>query len=119
MEDTTQVNLRLPKQLLEKIEFITDSLKVNRNDWIKVKLAEMINNGLEWEMFRMVEYAEDKYIRGVIDDKEFKKRKGFEPTKEMNKKREEYKEKSERLNGHNTDFAKRYLEDAKKEVMKK
>ena len=42
MKETMQVNIRLSKKLIEDIEYITQNLKVNRNDWLKVKLAELI-----------------------------------------------------------------------------
>ena len=39
---TEQLNLRMPKELLEDIESISKILKVNKSEWIKIKLSEMV-----------------------------------------------------------------------------
>jgi hypothetical protein len=39
---TEQLNLRMPKELLEDIDKISVILKVNKSEWIKVKLSEVI-----------------------------------------------------------------------------
>ena len=41
MENTEQFNIRLPKSLIYDLEYITQQLKVNRNEWIRLNLAKM------------------------------------------------------------------------------
>ena len=39
---TEQLNLRMPKELLEDIEEISGILKVNKSEWIKIRLSEIV-----------------------------------------------------------------------------
>jgi hypothetical protein len=39
---TEQLNLRMPIELLEDIEEISRILKVNKSEWIKIKLSEIV-----------------------------------------------------------------------------
>ena len=39
---TEQLNLRMPKELLEDLDTISDILKVNKSEWIKIKLGEIV-----------------------------------------------------------------------------
>ena len=79
MEETTQINLRLPKDLVYDMEYIAQTLKVNRNDWLKVKIAELIAKEIKETKIGIMESAEGRFIQGTIDDKEFERRVGFKP----------------------------------------
>lgn len=39
---TEQLNIRMPKELLKDIEDISEILKVNKSEWIKIKLSEIV-----------------------------------------------------------------------------
>ena len=41
VEETTQINLRLSKALVYDMEYIAETLKINRNDWLKAKIADI------------------------------------------------------------------------------
>jgi len=79
MQKTTQFNIRLPKALLYDLEYIADNLKVSRNDWLRVKIAELISQ----ERLRILQGAERDFVYSTISEKEFEKRTGFKPTAEM------------------------------------
>jgi hypothetical protein len=79
MKDTEQFNIRLPKILLYDIEFISQHMNVNRNDWLRAKIAELAS--LEKE--RIIETFEQKFISGMLSDKEFKEATGIHATEGM------------------------------------
>jgi len=88
MENTEQFNIRLPKSLIYDLEYITQQLKVNRNEWIRLNLAKMIKTDKEdiiWEF-------ENKYIQGLLTDKEFKELVGFNPSEGVKELRKDYLE---------------------------
>lgn len=93
MGDTVQVNLRLPKGLVGDLEYIAENLKIKKSDWLKVKIAELVGNELRNEKFRIYQNAEDKFIRGVINEKEYEQRKGIKPSKELKQMRDNEKKK--------------------------
>ena len=39
---TEQLNIRMPKELLEDIDDISQILRVNKSEWIKIKLSEIV-----------------------------------------------------------------------------
>lgn len=39
---TEQLNIRMPKELLEDIDEISKTLRVNKSEWIKIKLSEIV-----------------------------------------------------------------------------
>lgn len=39
---TEQLNLRIPVELIQDIEEISKILKVNKSEWIKIKLSEIV-----------------------------------------------------------------------------
>ena len=79
MEETEQFNIRLPKALLYDLEFISQNIKISRNDWIRLNLAKTIMRAKE----EIIEKFEQKYIGGYLTDKEFKEFAGFNPTEGM------------------------------------
>ena len=91
MDDTEQFNIRLPKALLYDLEFISQYIKINRNDWIRLNLAKIIMSTKE----EIIAKFEEKYVNGLLTDKEFKELVGFGPTdgmKELREKTLRYKE---------------------------
>ena|SRR3989338_6474596 len=83
MEDTMQFNIRLPKKLVYDMEFIAQNLNISRNDWLKVKIAELISKEIEKTKLNIMETAEGRFILGMIAAEDFKEIMGFKPTKEM------------------------------------
>ena len=84
MKDTEQFNIRVPKILLYDIEFISQHLNVNRNDWIRSKIAEVAS----LEKQRIIENYEHKFISGMLSDNEFKELTGIHATEGMKDLRE-------------------------------
>lgn len=84
MQKTTQINIKMPEKLINDINFITKNLGINRAEWMKVKLAEMIAQ----EKVNSLNNIEKQYTNGFMVDKEFKEKTGFSPTKEMKEKKE-------------------------------
>lgn len=39
---TAQINMRMPVELLEDIDEISKILRVNKSEWIKIKLSEIV-----------------------------------------------------------------------------
>lgn len=39
---TEQLNIRMPVELLEDIDEISKILRVNKSEWIKIKLSEIV-----------------------------------------------------------------------------
>jgi len=83
-----QFNVRLPKRLVYDMEYIAQNLNISRNDWLKVKIAELISKEIEKTKLNLMETAEGRFILGMITVEEFTQRMGFKPTKEMIKERE-------------------------------
>ena len=79
MEDTTQFNLRLSKNLIKDMDFIADNLNISRNDWLKVRIAELISK----EKLSILEAYETRYVQGKMTNLDFKQKTGVEPTMAM------------------------------------
>jgi len=41
-KSTEQLNLRVPSELLDDLDTISEILKVNKSEWIKIKLGEIV-----------------------------------------------------------------------------
>jgi len=67
-KSTEQLNLRIPKELIEDLDKIASILKVNKSEWIKIKLGEMVYEEKSRLMQRYVELKN----QGLISDKELK-----------------------------------------------
>lgn len=39
---TAQLNIRMPVELLNEIDEISNILRVNKSEWIKIKLSEIV-----------------------------------------------------------------------------
>ncbi|MFH1584490.1 MAG: AAA family ATPase [Actinomycetota bacterium] len=84
MEETTQFNMRIPKSLLWDLDYIAEHRKINRNDWLRLKIAEMISN----EVIRIKEITQREYAAGRISEDDYIKKMGFKPPKELRNIRE-------------------------------
>ena len=85
MKDTEQFNIRLPKALLYDLEFISQRLKLNRNDWLRTKIAKLILQ----EKQDILEVYEQRYAHGFLSDEEFKNFTGISPTDGIKQLRED------------------------------
>ncbi len=86
MKNTEQFNIRISKSLIFDLEFISQHIKINRNDWLRTKIAELILK----EKREILEEYEKKYITGYLTENEFKKHTGIFPTEGMKKLRTEH-----------------------------
>jgi hypothetical protein len=66
---TEQVNLRLPKELLADLEIVADILKVNKSEWIKIKLGEIIHS----EKSKIIENYIKLNNEGLMDKKDIRR----------------------------------------------
>lgn len=67
-KSTEQLNLRIPKELIEDLDKIASILKVNKSEWIKIKLGELVYE----EKSRLLQrYAEMK-DKGMLNEKEYR-----------------------------------------------
>jgi hypothetical protein len=63
---TEQLNLRMPKDLMVDLEKVCSIIKVNKSEWIKIKLGELVYE----EKSKLIQkYAELKE-KGMINQKE-------------------------------------------------
>jgi hypothetical protein len=65
---TEQLNLRIPKELIEDLDKIASILRVNKSEWIKIKLGEIVYE----EKSRLLQRYADMKDKGIISDKELK-----------------------------------------------
>ncbi len=114
MEDTEQFNIRLPKALLYDLEFVSQHVKINRNDWVRLNLAKIIMD----TKGEIIGRFEKKYVDGFLTDEEFKKLAGFNPTegmKEVRAKELGYKEKGkEEFRKYAQELARIFKDESKK-----
>jgi len=66
---TEQMNIRIPKELLEDLEKISSILKVNKSEWIKIKLGELVYEEKSKLIKKYIELKE----KGMISESELKK----------------------------------------------
>jgi len=67
-KSTEQLNLRIPKELVEDLDKIASILKVSKSEWIKIKLGELVYE----EKSRLLQKYSELKDKGVISEKEFK-----------------------------------------------
>lgn len=111
MDETVQFNLRLSKSLIYDMDFIAKSLKINRNDWLKYKLAQMIKADRD----AIISEAERDYVMGRIDGIKFKELIGTEPPQQLWGERE----RQDRIARISSRGAKKYILDIAEKVEKK
>jgi len=101
MEETVQVNIRIPNSLLEDIDFVARRLKINRADWIRMRIAELVarekyhlRNVSERHLHTpsiaaMIKEYEREYVYGRINEEDFIREVGLRPSKPIIKLREQ------------------------------
>jgi hypothetical protein len=67
-KSTEQLNLRIPKELIKDLDKIASILRVNKSEWIKIKLGEIVYE----EKSRLLQKYADMKEKGIISDKELK-----------------------------------------------
>jgi len=67
-KSTEQLNLRIPKELIADLDKIASILKVNKSEWIKIKLGELVYE----EKSRLLQKYSELKDKGVINEKELK-----------------------------------------------
>ncbi len=67
-KSTEQLNLRMPKELLDDLELLSDLLKVNKSEWIKIKLSELVHH----EKSRLIEQYVQLEKKGIVNKKDIK-----------------------------------------------
>ena len=66
---TEQFNIRLPTDLVNDLEIVSKLLKINKSEWVKLKLAENIME----EKNRLLMELVNLYTSNVISKQEIKK----------------------------------------------
>jgi hypothetical protein len=74
--ETEQFNIRLNKAMLYDLEFISQKYKVDKNDWLRTRLAEMIMQ----ERTSIIDSENERYIQGYLTDNEYTMSTGLVPT---------------------------------------
>ena len=67
-KSTEQLNLRIPKELVEDLDKIAKILRVNKSEWIKIKLGELVYE----EKSRLLQKYSELKDKGIINEKELK-----------------------------------------------
>lgn len=67
-KSTEQLNLRIPKELVEDLDKIASILRVNKSEWIKIKLGELVYE----EKSRLLQKYSELKDKGIINEKELK-----------------------------------------------
>jgi len=63
---TEQLNLRMPKDLMADLEKVCSIIKVNKSEWIKIKLGELVYE----EKSKLIQKYADLKEKGMINQKE-------------------------------------------------
>ena len=67
-KSTEQLNLRIPKELIADLDKIASILKVNKSEWIKIKLGELVYE----EKSKLLQKYSELKDKGVINEKELR-----------------------------------------------
>ncbi len=68
-KSTEQLNLRMPKALLDDIDVIAQILKINKSEWIKIRLGELVYE----EKSRLLSKYHELSKKGLLEKKEVDK----------------------------------------------
>ena len=77
--ETEQFNIRLPKDLLQDLDIVSNLLKVNKSEWVKTKLAEEVHE----EKSKLLMELSTLYTKGIVSKKEVEALVGKEIADEM------------------------------------
>jgi hypothetical protein len=67
-KSTEQLNLRIPKELIADLDKIASILRVNKSEWIKIKLGELVYE----EKSKLLQKYSELKDKGVINEKELR-----------------------------------------------
>ncbi|MBI2106040.1 hypothetical protein HYT56_04355 [Candidatus Woesearchaeota archaeon] len=76
---TEQFNLRMPKDLMQDLDIISNLLKVNKSEWVKTKLAEEVHK----EKNKLLMELSTLYTSGIVSTNQLKMLVGKEIAEEM------------------------------------
>jgi metal-responsive CopG/Arc/MetJ family transcriptional regulator len=77
--ETEQVNIRMPKELVNDLDVISKLLKVNKSEWVKTKLAEEVHE----EKNKLLMELSALYAKGMISKKKIEQLVGKDIADEM------------------------------------
>ena len=77
--ETEQFNIRIPSELVYDLEVISKLLKVNKSEWVKLKLAEDVME----EKNRLLMELSTLYVNGIVSKEEIKKLLGEDISNKM------------------------------------
>ena len=77
--ETEQFNIRVPSDLVYDLEIISKLLKVNKSEWVKLKLAEDVME----EKNRLLMELSTLYVNGIVSKEEIKKLLGEDISNKM------------------------------------
>ncbi|MDO8660990.1 MAG: hypothetical protein Q7K43_03810 [Candidatus Woesearchaeota archaeon] len=104
--DTQQFNFRVSKSILFDLEFISRATGLDKNDWVRYKLAEAIRAEKEASLDKI----ERDYVNSRIDANQFKELSGYSPSEGLDILREKRLNKLAGLKSDNhTKYAKAAL----------
>ena len=67
--DSKQLNLRMPIELLEDIDKLATILRVNKSEWIKIKLSELVHQ----EKSKIIDHYMELEQKGLMHKKDIEK----------------------------------------------
>jgi hypothetical protein len=77
--ETEQFNIRIPSELVYDLEVISKLLKVNKSEWVKLKLAQDVME----EKNRLLMELSTLYVNGIVSKEEIKKLLGEDISNKM------------------------------------
>ncbi len=104
---TIQVNIRMPRALINDIDFICDMLRIERSDWLRIKIAEMVATEILTKKTEVTRTVSKRFLTGAITEETFEEIVGFKPPKELLEKKRKYEE----LTKQSTEQTKKYLRE--------
>lgn len=117
MLESVQLNFRLSAKMVADMDFVAAKLHIGRNDWLRFRLAELIEKEkaalssrnshpfLMDDLSRFKEGIEAAYVKGKISGEEFAQIMNYEPGKLL----EELRINEEEANWRGTLALKKYL----------
>jgi len=77
--ETVQVNFRWPKELVRDLEFVAKNLKVQKGDWVRMKLSKALSE----ERHNLENHIIRRFTRGYISEEEYFEKMGKSPSKQL------------------------------------
>lgn len=94
MKKNLKIKLELPEKLVQDIRYVSKVLNMTSDEWLKARITHMIMK-MSKDVYELksnfIEKTEDFYVRNIISEEDFIKRKGHAPSKELKNRRKIYK----------------------------